>query len=449
MARRSQGLYVLVGFASLASLAACTSVLGISDGEAGTGDAGDQSFPPAEAGPQSESDADPSPDADAPPKENFREFTTKANWETHSLGGAELSGVVAVGNYVYFAASSRTVGAGKFWRYDRTKPFDSNDAWASFMPTALKDILFTSLTYDGQRYIYSAPYAKVTSGGNVSTAIIMRLDTTQTFTEESAWEYIDQKGPSGTAEGGWGGPTFDGTFMYFTPYFAGERLLRVRASLTKAEFTDVKKWEEELLSSHGHTGNYKFNGAVNGNGKLYFFPVTVAPGTSSADALVYTPGGSLSDSQSWSKLTIGSAANPIAGFQSAVYDGNALYLAPYAGTPNGTIPRISLADGVAPSYYVSTSAKNFSSMSFDTRHVYLFPTGAAFAPIATRFDTRAPFGEASSWTNLDLRTLDANLKGCAGSAFDGTYVYVSCSPILRFRAVDDAVTVPFPQGSIF
>jgi hypothetical protein len=41
-----------------------------------------------------------------------------------------------------------------------------------------------------------------------------------------------------------------------------------------------------------------------------------------------------------------------------------------------------------------------------------------------RYDTRAAFGVATSWASFGVSTIDANVKGLAGGAFDGRWLYL-------------------------
>ena len=80
---------------------------------------------------------------------------------------------------------------------------------------------------------------------------------------------------------------------------------------------------------------------------------------------------------------------------------------------------------------VLPGATGFQGSVFDGRYVYLVPSSNDAHPntppdgIVARYDTRADFAGASSWTAFDLATLNPGAVGYRGGVFDGRYVYLA------------------------
>jgi hypothetical protein len=70
---------------------------------------------------------------------------------------------------------------------------------------------------------------------------------------------------------------------------------------------------------------------------------------------------------------------------------------------------------------VNANAKGFLGGSFDGRYISLVP--GAYDGVVARYDTRATFTAAASWTTFGITSVNANATGFYGAAFDGRYLY--------------------------
>jgi hypothetical protein len=67
--------------------------------------------------------------------------------------------------------------------------------------------------------------------------------------------------------------------------------------------------------------------------------------------------------------------------------------------------------------------------AFDGRYVYFASSGSASANPVARYDSKADFSAASSWSAFDLSSVNTATPHFAGAAFDGRYVYFPpCDP---------------------
>jgi hypothetical protein len=71
------------------------------------------------------------------------------------------------------------------------------------------------------------------------------------------------------------------------------------------------------------------------------------------------------------------------------------------------------------------NARGYPGSVFDGKYVYFVPRANETVAhgLAVRFDTTASFASASSWAIFDIRTLHADARGFQGAVFDGRYVY--------------------------
>jgi hypothetical protein len=148
--------------------------------------------------------------------------------------------------------------------------------------------------------------------------------------------------------------------------------------------------------------------------------------------------GSFADKASWHTFDVAGVNAQLKGFRGAVFDGRYVYLVPNwnGNNPLGVIVRydtkapFDVAGSWTP-FDVGTAfpaAKGFHSGVFDGRYVYLVPfqnNANTQDGVAVRYDTQAPFTTAASWGTFDLvgNNVAATAKGFAGGVFDGQYVY--------------------------
>ena len=149
------------------------------------------------------------------------------------------------------------------------------------------------------------------------------------------------------------------------------------------------------------------------------------PGVAAPDAGPVVTWGDLTSAAAWSTTTLGDGA--LGTYSGTVFDGRYVYFAPDSA---GAVLRYDTKLGFASARAWSTfdvtglnaSANTYRGAIFDGRYVYLVPYGAGGT--LARYDTTAPYLDASSWTLFDLRSVTASL-GFAGGTYDGRYLYLT------------------------
>ncbi|MEM8748396.1 MAG: integrin alpha, partial [Actinomycetota bacterium] len=178
-------------------------------------------------------------------------FTDTAAWTAYDPGadgvGIDPDGyddAVFDGRYLYFVPDGNGSGAhGEVLRYDTTGSFASSANWEAFDPGAnavgTDPDGYRGATFDG-RYIYFAP----NNNGSAAHGEVLRYDTTADFTTPASWSTFDPSSNGvGTNARGYIGATFDGRYVYFSPYAAaGAPHGEVLRYDTTADFTTPASW---------------------------------------------------------------------------------------------------------------------------------------------------------------------------------------------------------------
>lgn len=123
------------------------------------------------------------------------------------------------------------------------------------------------------------------------------------------------------------------------------------------------------------------------------------------------------------------------GFSGAVSDGRYLYLVPLNnGGFHGRVARydstMDFDDAAAwdsfDSAVLDAGSRGFVDGLFDGRHLYLVPffNGRHHGRVS-RYDTRMPFSEASSWRFFDSEAVHPNSRGFVSGCFDGRHIYLA------------------------
>lgn len=148
-------------------------------------------------------------------------FTTPSSWSQFSLYNAYNGpdfvvaeggcGAIFDGRYVYYPQRN----AGSFFQYDTTQPFTTGSSWQFFFANNVSSNVpgYNNGTFDG-RYVYFAPVWWDSSTRYFGLA--MRYDTSGPFTLSSSWSTFDIYQLNQNAVS-YGGATFDGHYVYFTP----------------------------------------------------------------------------------------------------------------------------------------------------------------------------------------------------------------------------------------
>lgn len=269
---------------------------------------------------------------------------------------------------------------------------------------------FAGGAFDG-RYVYYAPFGKAGTGDEH----VARYDTQGGFGQASSWARFPLPGATPVLSAL--GAVFDGRYVYFVPNAIGPRWSVVRYD-THAGFTSASSWtvkDPKTLpsSSSGFTGGV-FDGRY-----LYLVP------SSSQSVVRYDTRASFEAAASWTSFDVSSLEGTLRTFAGGVFDGHYLYLVPGSTYATGPSPVIRYDTrspfGSASSWashdtrQIDPNAWGFFGGGFDGRYVYLVPYDS---DTFVRFDTRSAFGAAASWS-----ALSRGQTGYQGAGFDGRYVY--------------------------
>jgi Concanavalin A-like lectin/glucanases superfamily/Domain of unknown function (DUF2341) len=191
------------------------------------------------------------------------------------LGRGWSVGMIFDGRYMYVVPYSNGVVV----RYDTCGNFQDAESWAAYdagFADGIDTKGYDGAVFDG-KYLYFIPFYR---GRDLKTdfhARVLRYDTTMGFQDPAAWAGHDAEGVSGVRAIGFNGGTFDGRFMYCSPWRDGVK-------------------DDGLPSAHGRVLRYDTTGAgasfslryddCGHNGGL----TTALPG---ATFLVNTAGGAL------------------------------------------------------------------------------------------------------------------------------------------------------------
>jgi hypothetical protein len=242
------------------------------------------------------------------------------------------------------------------------------------------------------------------------------------ITDTSKWTKFNLA-PLGLDHGAllWGA-AFDGRFMYFPAYQTGfydsdgsiNELSGLVVQLdTQGTFTSVASW---ATFDTAVGGGQAYTGAVFDGRYVHFLP---NQGTVASRYDTKAPFGTAS---SWAYATTGGS------FAGGTCDGQNVYAAPYLNTT--TAMRYGAVDGGTGWSKFDEKALDASvgasvGAAFDGRYVYFGPNGFNVADgVVTRYDSQAPFGSLSSWSDFDVSATNPAAKGFAGLVFDGRYLYL-------------------------
>jgi hypothetical protein len=309
----------------------------------------------------------------------------------------EYAGAVFDGRYVYFIPGDVTPS---FLRFDTQGTFESKSAWTLFTLSQSEAGGYAGGTFDG-RYIYFAP--TVDPDEDVS-ALVTRYDTHGAFNDEAAaWAYFDATALSSNA-GGFLGAVYDGRYAYFVPNaLDGDSAVLVRYDTTST-FSSKAAWSSYDLQALDPDAVDGYSTAAFDGTNLYFAP---APG---APLLKKTAAGALDDIPSWAHIAPTSVEKK-ANSSIAAYDGRFVYFPPVNNgeDENGdqTVNTIALrydtsagSSDASQAAFEQTSSwssfdtstlpnkpENFGAAVFDGRYLYL---ASGDGSVLARFDAKEP-----------------------------------------------------------
>ncbi len=277
--------------------------------------------------------------------------------------------------------------------------------WISYQPNAAEG--YVGSVFDRDHYLYFVPH----KNDNGPHGVVWRYDTRAALNSQPSWANFDPSGNGlGAAARGFAGGAFDGKYVYFAPHenASGPSGAVMRYDTTK-NMAAVSSWDVYDPSAGGLGAAAKgFNGAVFDGSYVYFVPDFNATGGHN-NVMRYDVRKPFNSASSWELFNPKSAASAKKGYAGAIYDGRYVYFVP-KGSNRGT----TTADGGA-----SLTADLLAQEAGK-------PAGSsAMHGDVLRYDTRAPFASATSWTTFDPSSngVGSNARGYNGAAFDGTYIY--------------------------
>jgi hypothetical protein len=201
-------------------------------------------------------------------------FATPAQWATFDIAAVNASGLgfvggVSDGKRVYFvpfyngAAADPNGFDGIVVRYDTTTSFTMGSAWTYYDLINLDQnaIGFEGAAFDG-RYVYLAPHDATLAVRYDSQALVMGIGRV------ASWSTFDMTPLLGDAgAGGFWGTGFDGRFVYYVPNANG----RVVRYDTLSPFGAACAWSAFDVSTINASAK-DFAGAVYDGRWLYFVP---------------------------------------------------------------------------------------------------------------------------------------------------------------------------------
>jgi hypothetical protein len=177
------------------------------------------------------------------------DFFSSGAWSAFDagfVGGLSTIGYYGAafdGRYVYFAPFHDGSGFhGRMLRYDTQADFYTAGSWSAFDGSAiggLTTIGYKGAVYDG-RYIYYVPFRD----GTARHGRVLRYDTQGSFDGAASWTVYDAGVTDGLDTRGYVGATFDGRFVYFVPYSGDGNVYHGRALRydTQGPFDGAASW---------------------------------------------------------------------------------------------------------------------------------------------------------------------------------------------------------------
>ncbi|MAE62005.1 MAG: hypothetical protein CMJ49_11695 [Planctomycetaceae bacterium] len=254
---------------------------------------------------------------------------------------------------------------------------------------------------------------------------------------------------------GYFGAVFDGRYVYFSPeqhegLIAHGNVLRYD---THAPFEDAASYAAYDASSSGGLDCRGYYGAGFDGRFVYFVPRHSHAGGFHTRLLRYDTRAEFSATEAWAAFDIGRDHSS----QSAAFDGRYLYLCPgYGGEEDvsnhsGEVIRYDthapFDDASSYAWFDATTvggpdAACFDGAAFDGRWIYFVPLNQS---VAARYDTTSAFDDAGSWQCQDLAPRGMGM--CVGAVFDGRYIYYA--PYQNPRVVRFDTTGDFDDPSAF
>jgi hypothetical protein len=304
------------------------------------------------------------------------------------------------------------------------------------------------------------------AGGDGSTTYFPLKQSVIDDAGTHTWEFFEPSSVNTLARDFQGG-VFDGRYVYFSPLTSGT----ITRYDTQGSFVAMASWSTFDTSTLGANAQ-AFNGAVYDGRYVYFVPFH-SPGAYDGLIVRYDTATPFTGAAGWSTfdlttLPVPDGGTALTGFAGGVFDGHAVYFAPYydgvdrLGRAVRYVPETNESDGggsgvhdagdaglhdggdagsrdagpppfaVASQFQTfdlttrNSSAAGYTGALFDGQYVYTIPAlnNAGVSGLVARYDTAASFVAGASWTVFDATEINAEAYDFVGAAFDGRFIYL-------------------------
>jgi hypothetical protein len=288
----------------------------------------------------------------------------------------------------------------------------------------MKAIDTNAAGYGGAVFARGAVYFVPSQGATTANSLVMRYDTSGSFTNASSWAKLDTTTLMAGAKGYFGG-VFDGQYLTLVPSYDGTSVhgLVVRYDTTRI-FTQTSSWAvfDFKVSNPSAVG---FSGGLWDGSLVYFSPTA-----SSNTAIRFKPNAP-NPALVMSAIDLTTIDMRARAFIGVGLQQGRVYYAPATESVivrNDIAAPFDMASSWQTFNFASvTTARGYAGIAIDGRYVYFAPyrrpTGGLRHGVALRYDGNGDFTQATAWQSFDATTLSPPASGCEGAVFDGKYVY--------------------------
>jgi hypothetical protein len=201
-------------------------------------------------------------------------YTATASWTTFDTsridpGARGFAGAGFDGRYLYLTPYNDSMGTfdGLLVRYDTAASFTATSSWGTFDTTRLNANArgFFGAGFDG-RYLYLVPYYDDPTYSSTAT----RYDTAASFTATASWSTFDTRSIAAGASG-FVGASFDGRYLYLAPSYNGAPDGIVVRYDTTASFTATTSWSSFDTTTQNSSARGFFGAGFDGR-YVYLVP---------------------------------------------------------------------------------------------------------------------------------------------------------------------------------
>lgn len=267
-------------------------------------------------------------------------FGGSAAWSTFDIATLDPNarGFVRAafdGRYLYLAPHYNGAYHGIAVRYDTQADFTQASSWSTFDVSTVNAAAkgFLGAVFDGH-YVYLIPYYD----GAAYDGLVMRYDPQAAggFAAAASWTGFNVAGVNGNAVGFYAG-TFDGRYLYLGQYYDGAATMPNYGGFTarydtQANFASAASWQVFDIATVNANAR-GFIGATFDGRYVYYSPYY----NGGYDGIVVrhdTQGAGFTAGASWSTFDVSTINGGARGYEGAAFDGKYMYLVP---TTNGPI----------------------------------------------------------------------------------------------------------------